>query len=155
MAGPTLLAQLRALPPDEWATVQAKVTAFHKLGGGPLPAVDTPPSDDYLLMGIEYELRRRGLLGSREKLWGVSPKFHRVSASVRATLEERAGKIAPPQRIALGRLCARALADYLDNGPAPISGKLLLDNAHKTMTAVENSFPGYLATGLLRFCWQG
>jgi len=149
-----LLTQLRTLTPQEWTTVQARITAFHKLAGKPLPEPTT--GDDYLMEGLLYELRRRGHLRQEDKrFWSIPPRYTATAPIVWANLESQAGPLKTLERVQLGRIAMRALADYLERGNIAVGAKLLMNCVDKVPVAIERSFPGYLRAGLLRFCWQG
>jgi hypothetical protein len=118
--------------------------------------VHAPEDDDWLLRGIEAELRRRGVLGrGRVPAARLVPDWAARSAKARADLlgylRSGAGGSARDEA-ALGRLAARALADYLARGRVPVGPKTLLANVDKVLSAIDAAFPGYLEAGLLRCC---
>jgi len=151
---------LRALPhlkPEELLAVKARVNGALSLRGGAVPTPPAPLNDeDYLLAGIEAELRRRGLLGQRADLAYLvkqNANFGARSAEVRAGLIN-CGAVNATERAALGLLAARALAAYLERGHVPVAPTTLLNNVAKVPVAIDASFPGYLEAGLLSFCWR-
>lgn len=157
-----LLRQLRELPPEQWNTIQARVTAFHKLGCTSSPTYalgrSSDSDEDYLLTGIYIELRRRGLLGRNATIppsaW--PSKFKKTSAEVRQNIQFHFDRqLSPVEQAALGRLCGQTLAAYLEKRGIPISPNSMLSSVGKIPLALDHAFPGYLASGLLAYCWHG
>ena len=152
-----LLRQLRSLPPEDLKQVQLKMSAWGTLQGkgDTTTAVRGSPrvEEDYLLEGVHYELRRRGLLGTEARLYSRvwPPNYVNSSIGVRNHIAANL-RLKPVERVLFGRLAIRALAEYLENGRVPISGRTLMLNIDKTITALDAAYPGYLAAGLLRFC---
>ncbi len=120
----------------------------------PQPTLGGEP--DWLLRGIEDELRRRGLLGSGHlPAVRIYAKWPTLSEDVRADLQERLGIGGRKRRApwaALGRLAARSLADYLTGGGIRVSPRTMLQNADKVFVAIDDQFPGYMEAGVLRCC---
>ncbi len=120
-----------------------------------LAVTDVPKNEpDWLFDGIIKELQRRGILGTyrvtlRDAGESAQTYSYYAGAVKTALLEGIRYKPKPPELISLGALAARALADDLEHGPAPISLKVLLRNTDRIPSAVEKSFPGYLGCGLL------
>lgn len=129
------------------------------LNGGKEKAPSTKPQSaayDWLLAGIEEELRRRGLIG-RGALPAsrICPKWEEMSETVRADLKahlEMGGKRWRHPWVSLGRLSARVLADYLSAGQIKVSPRTMLNNADKILMALDDQFPGYAAAGMLHCC---
>ncbi len=158
---PELTAVLRALPklqPAELREIQLKTSASLTLCGKLSAQVisDRSVVTDYLLDGVIYELRRRGLLGQSTGLFKrlIPPAYQQASEEVRQHLNERVGILKSSETAALGQLSAKALASYLERGHVPISPSTLLNNISKVPVAIDASYPGYLEAGLLSFCWQ-
>lgn len=114
----------------------------------------TSESSDWLLTGILAELKKRGLGYTARSIrtWEHSKTYEEEGQAVRAELL-RVIKLSIPQPkyqelLALGRVVARALIGYMGK-KAYISLKTLLNNVGKALEAVDNSFPGYMASGLL------
>lgn len=154
-----ILREIPRLQPNQLVEIRKKIGATLALCGVKTgePAVEEPEKviDDYLLEGIYQELRRRGLLargGLPSRL--IPPDFRVNSASARFCLQEQLGELSAPDRAALGQLAARALASYLERGKIPVGVSTMLKNVNKITSAIEASFPGYLASGLLKFCWR-
>jgi predicted secreted protein len=109
--------------------------------------------DDWLLHGVELELRRMGI--SNKYLvrgWKTfAASYGERAEAIREKLEQHMGEgMTQAEKIALGRMAARALADYL-RPIATISPKLMLSNIDKVLVALDQSYPDYLRTGMLRF----
>jgi hypothetical protein len=148
-----VLTRLPKLSRAELREVEKHCRALASLSGH-----SDEPADDWLITGIKTELQRRGLIRARFPWKELAPpKFAALCA---ATSEALLGAFTPPltspERFALGRLAGRALADYLErhDGRGHVSAKAMLANIDKVPTALEASFPGYLAAGLLRLCWE-
>lgn len=123
-----------------------------QLGGTTPPAIKEGSIDDWLLPGISAELRRRGLSHpslTREDINRIAPNYWADSLRVRADLRTRlSAKLKHGELIGLGHIVVRALADYR-SPVTPIGVKFLLTNIGKIPEAIEQSFPGYLACGML------
>lgn len=153
-----ICALLPELTPAELAAVRLRA-GFLGGGSGAAPAQEDHFTDDWLLRGLEDELRRRGLLGrGRAPVVRLVPDWAKRSAKVRTDLLGflgflgRSGGGVKRSEAALGRLAARALADYLAAGRVPVSPKTLLTNVDKVLLAIDAAFPGYLEAGLLGCC---
>ena len=129
-----------------------------------------PPTNnntsDWLLSGIRDEMNRRGL-GCPP----LTPKFVNKdalaqAAAVKEILTKSArrggGSLSTAQWLALGKVCAKALATLISNWkvqdettqawkPVPFSVRMVLTNIAKVPEALEAGFPGYLESGLLHF----
>jgi len=148
-----IINQLPKLTPAERNQLR-QVLAF--LDGGksakPLPSKST---DDWLLPGLAHEVKRRG--GSHPPLNDttlnkLAPGY--VADSLRVCRHLKDGlpvTIKHEQLLAMGRVVARALADYLQNAGVPIGLKVMLNNVAKMSEAIEQSFPGYLEAGWLGY----
>lgn len=156
----TVLRVLPTLSPTELQQIRGKTGALLSLGGGAAMASTSETvvrlELDYLLDGVIVELRRRGLVSQKFKLPPslITPAYRQASLEVREHLSEYVGKLTAAENAALGKLCAESLARYLDRGNVPLSPSTMLKNIAKVPTAVDSSFPGYLETGSLSFCWK-
>lgn len=154
---------LRALPTltrEELQQVRTRISAVGSLTGSasiiPQPSAANTSGDDYILTGITGELRRRGLLKptSRVAPTLLTKDYHAASSDVRAFLEDNIKLSRAVDFAALGKLCGRELAAYLERGRVPVLPRTLVLNVQKIPEALDASFPGYLEAGLLaRFCW--
>lgn len=152
----TVLNILPSLPTTELNKIKSKIGALLSLREGTeknsidtLCLTDSP--FDYILEGIVFELRKRGLLTSKgfipRQYW---PKnYDSTAKEIRILLESQFPHPLPqPQLVLLGRICAEALASYLEP-VVPISPSSLMSNVHKIPTAIDQILPGYLQAGLL------
>jgi hypothetical protein len=109
---------------------------------------------DWLFSGIAYELNRRGRPYPdflEHKINQMAPCYLAEAPQIRAQLVLRvfgSRRFTPTDRMALGRVVAAALADYVV-GPAPLSLQVLLQNVSKVWEALDAAFPGYLEAGAL------
>jgi hypothetical protein len=118
----------------------------------------TPPEkslDDWLLPGIEAELRRRGLShrALNQKLINrLAPNYFEESKRVREHLlgQLKPLKLKHAELISLGGIFAQALASYR-SPVTPIGIKFMLQNVGNIPEAIEQSFPGYLGAGMLQY----
>jgi hypothetical protein len=138
------------LGPDELTAVRGRLQALGSLQPSKEAA---SPIEDWLLEGIFSELNRRGLMAGRvplKRVKEIAPKYAVESERVRGLLMR--GLRRPPyvQLLSLGRVSARALADYLQSW-ASVSLQSLLQNAGKTPEALDASFPDYLSSGMLTY----
>lgn len=114
---------------------------------------------DWLLRGIEDELRRRGVTGRRplvvDRILPSSWPWAEVSAAARSDLTAALGAPPDPRQLAaLGQLAARCLATLLESRDIPVGPRTMLRSADRTMEAVDAQFPGYAARGLLHCALQ-
>jgi len=108
---------------------------------------------DWVLEGVLHECQHRGIYVGRTfhlKRSGSFAGFATKSAELRDLLTECAPGLDPVQRVALGQVCARELANHLaDRFNTPPSFKLLMDRIDWIPEALEQAFPGYMASRLL------
>lgn len=148
-----VLKSLATLPSEELKIVAAQTKAHLGLeAASPLPK----PTDDndYLLTGIRYELRRRGLIGPDQQVPPASfPKgYTATSYSVRQNLESHVRPLKGPEQTALGRFAVRCLAEWMELRNIHVSPKSMLLNIGNVPTAIDYAYPGYIPSGLLSFC---
>jgi hypothetical protein len=121
---------------------------------GSVSAQPVKSLDDWLLPGIDAELRRRGLNHrplSTATISRLAPNYFAESTQVRQHLEKQLKRSVPlkhAQLVSLGNVLARALADYR-SPVTPLGIKFMLQNVGNIPEAVEQSFPGYMAAGML------
>ena len=143
----TVLMIIPTLKPDEQLEVKKRVDFL-------LSSILTHPSrpvqDDWLTEGIVTELIRRGSLHKGMDWKKVAPKGYNKSVeNVREFLSRAVRKpLNTAEKYALGRLVARALSDYLANTPG-FGLKVVLQNVNKVPEALDASYPGYAASGML------
>jgi hypothetical protein len=145
----TLLTQMS---PAERAKVVLSARTLDKIV--PLRAETSPR--DWLLAGIELELQRRGQAFpalSPSRLSDLAPSYAEDADLIRRDLESRMrkaneGDVQYVQLVALGFVIAKALARKLE-AYRPVGVKALLNSVILIPEAVEESFPGYLQSGLI------
>jgi hypothetical protein len=151
-----ILRELPQLRHDELDQVAQKARALASLSVQRRPPPTMVGTDDWLLEGIYHELGRRGLLRrgwrmAQAKLGDQAPDYATDAAETRAhLLLKLGGKTRSSERLALGILAARCLADYLAH-VAPLCLRVMLRNVGKTVEALDASFPGYLESGMLTY----
>lgn len=115
-------------------------------------------SGDWLLPGLEHELRRRGLLArphiTVEWVAHLSPDYVTESELVRKMLKSKLQKtMTHAELLNLGRTAAKALANYVENErlvPGRTLGpRTLFQHVKDIPVALNRSFPGYVAGGML------
>ena len=151
-----ILRRLPQLTRVELETLQLRLKAALSLTAASGSAAPDSPVEDWLLEGLYFELRRRGLLilNSRlppAKLREIAPNFAAESAHVRKQIEgplkRFRGPLSPREGLSLGALAARALAEYI-SPPTPLSPRTMLLNVSKVPEAIDHSYPDYLQSGL-------
>jgi hypothetical protein len=113
-------------------------------------------SNDWLLTGILFELKRRGIGYTRGRINTAehSRTYAEESAMVRKELL-RVLKLSIPQPkyqelLSLGSVVARALISYRGK-KAYVGLKPLLNDVGRSLEAIDNCFPGYMASGMLGY----
>ena len=111
-------------------------------------------NEDWLLLGILNELRRRGLDDRdtfRLKKVSSYASFNTQSENVRSLLLKVAPDLTAIQRRALGETAAKALADFISTWTPPreTNRENLLMLVSKIPEALDWAFPGYMAAGML------
>lgn len=110
---------------------------------------------DYLLQGIFYEVEWMGLGETIPPFFKLKNAksfnaFGKHSVRIRDMLERHLPDLTLPDKLLLGRLCARILREYMETWCAPdFSG--LLANISRLPRAIEDSYPGYLRNGAMRY----
>lgn len=155
--GRQVLALVPGLEPGDIPVIYERLRALYSL----TPTTTAPPGaseggvTDWILCGIEEELRSRGLLDRRARL-GDSPHYVKrkaASGRVMASLERACGgKLSARERAALGRVVGECLASYVERLGLTVCGRTMLQHAPDAEVAVDASFPGYAASGMLRLC---
>ena len=107
---------------------------------------------DYYLEGITVELRRRGswphdrTLPARQ----MAPAYYQVGVPAwNALLVCIDKKLNVQQLTQLGQIAGRVLVNYLITVRVGIEPKWVLTNSGRLAPAFEESFPGYLDSGLI------
>lgn len=143
-----VLKRIARLSAAEQAEVKKKLSAWKDLGGG-VPALE---EEDWLYQALYYELGRRGLVAGKppplSKVANICSSYLAVAEQVSAFLLKESRMKTAAEKVALGRVATRALADYLQPS-APLGLKVMLNNVGKIPMALERSYPGYVAAGML------
>ena len=110
---------------------------------------------DWLLQGILSELKRRGHrhhVQNYAEVRSICSNFEMSSFEVRRELEHQLMRRIPEPRrdqlLTLGFVSAQALAGYIQRW-APVALKPMLQFSSRTLEAIENSFPNYIASGMV------
>lgn len=120
--------------------------------------------EDWLLPGIEYELKRRGLLMvplTKKRLAQWAPNYTEHSRKLRAGLEAYLHHSRTQLwLLAFGKVCARSLVEYLikdkfSDTPHTVGPQIVFRNMADLPTAIERSFPGYMTSGTLPMVVRG
>ena len=107
-------------------------------------------SGGWVLAGVSTELKRRGLMTSRltapnKLVSGCEAAAREVEAHLLKAVDR---ELLLPEKMALGRLAVRCLADYLAHA-VTIGPKVLLQNLSKIPEAVDQAYPDYQASNML------
>lgn len=130
------------------------IGAFKGMGGATGELAQQFNGEDWLLAGIHAEMNARGFKRSGRKLDipRIAPNYAEDAALVRSELLRLLKKHLPRPKhaelLALGRRAAHALAEYR-SPVTPLGLNWMLRNAGKTLEAIDASFPGYMAAGLV------
>lgn len=148
---------LPRLSHQELTDLRLRLDAFLKIEKGATSAADFNPAEDWLLSGIETELRRRALWSNGPLPTKLLPRsWAGRSNAVRELLLWKIKRQVPlraAEKLALGQVAARALAEYLSRGSVPLGPRVMVERIESVPAAIESAFPGYLKAGLLPFCW--
>ena len=121
------------------------------LSQGRVEPREVPVEDeDWLLLGVLHELTRRGLDGRvfRLKSTGSYAGFASQSERVREVLMLAAPDLTAVERRALGRVAAKALANYITW--TAVTRDSLLTYISRVPVAIDAAYPGYLEHGMLK-----
>lgn len=151
---PIILKHLPNLKAKELAQVKDRINFLLGISGEiPKPIY---VGNDWLLEGLTVELRRRGLwLKSYPLPAPLLPQDYPAKGeAVRQHLIKGIGqaKLVNGDTRALGVLGASVLMAYLTKIKVPVGPKTVLNNLDKIPLALEESFPGYWAGGMLKSC---
>lgn len=146
----TVLQILPTLSVPELEEVKSKAQAGLVLST--LPGVPAPAGrfeGDWLLEGITHVLQSRGIIRSGHSLMMIDGKVKAALLEAQNGLLAAVGRpLKTVEKVALGRVTAEALADMI-SAYAPLGPKIMLQHIPKATQALENSFPGYLASGMV------
>lgn len=160
MAAEDYRAAVKLLPrltQEELNQLRLRLNAFLTIENGAASTTACIVDDDWLLSGIVAELRRRALWSNGHFPARLLPSgWAQRSAAVRALLlgkVARQSSLRAAEKLALGQVAGRALAEYVSRGGVPLGPRILLSRVDQVPAAIESAFPGYLRAGLLPFCW--
>lgn len=156
-----IIAKLPQLSPADRTRLRAALDFVDGRKSARAPERFVRSTDDWVLPGIERELRRRGLFTGKllpDRVNRAAPNYQEDAAAFCQHYRRRIKKVYPElkhaQLVALGIIFARALADYLPSVLHPNASlglQTMLRNVNKMPDAIEASFPGYLQAGMLLF----
>lgn len=115
----------------------------------------TSNANDWLLEGLTAELRRRGIWLRNGTIPNnlIPAAYGKSAENVRQRLlAGTRGSLRSVEKVALARVGAEALAEYLIAAKVPVSLKTLLGAVGKLPLALDDAFPGYWEEGLLSKC---
>lgn len=153
----SVLQTLPTLSTKDLEVVTGRVKALLPMTGrSGVVTRDTDSVKDYLLEGVHIELRKRGIIGQRDRILQRNFPTHYTDTSlaVRNNLESFLPDLRYVEKIALGTLAASVLASWLEERNIPVGPKTMLNNVSNIPLSLEQSFPGYLRSGLLHLCWK-
>lgn len=153
--------------PDELREIEVKVRGLLRIKGEKSsPRQEEGPKEEplgsWLVDGIIFELRKRGLL-KRDGPVMLAPllpsspsQFGYLCGQLEETLIWGTGedKLSYQEKLILGRVAASALATWLAKSirtEKTISPKIMFLNVKNTLVALDDSFPGYVKARILRF----
>lgn len=154
----TAFDQVRSLIPSLSKIDRKKALMLLERFGGSDKGASSSRSEslqaDWLLQGILKELGRRGqpsFNGGVVKLRGIAPNYELASQDIRAYYEGAILRPTPTELNALGVVLGRSLAKYISSWQKsiPIALRPMLLNIERVPEALENSFPNYVAGGML------
>jgi hypothetical protein len=113
--------------------------------------------EDWILQGILQVLRERGLGASIPPNFRIKKSrsfagFETSCSRIRELLEQAIPNMTVSEQRGIGILSARALADYIQSwGGEPPSLDSLLRHVGQVPSALNECYPGYLESGMLKF----
>lgn len=150
------------LSPSEKQQLIALLKAATSIHGGAKIDSDkvVEATDDYLTDSIKRYLLKKGLVTRStanmvmrrtiERL----PNYPQDNATIRQWLADHLGKLTAVEEMKIGAVTAEALDIYLKHikfyQEHGVGAHELLSNIHRVPSAIETSFPGYAASGLLK-----
>jgi hypothetical protein len=144
-----ILAELPELSVDDLLIIQKHIEALLST------ATVESTGDDWLLPNILEEIKDRGLSCTIPNYFKIKKRnayngYLRKSEDIRNSLERSLPGLAKVQRYALGRACAKTLAEYLvKDNQFELSLDIMLRKVELIPLALEYAFPGYASGGLL------
>lgn len=148
MALQETLSSLLGLTQDELLEVQRHITLL-------LPQAEPKQDDDWLLAGVIAVLKEKGLGDTIPTYFKIKNQksykgYARKSEKLRETLLRNCGALRRAEHYALGHLAASLLFDYLSEESRALGLWTMLERVDLLPQAIDDAFPGYLESGLLR-----
>lgn len=151
-----VLRRLPLLSREDLLKVRHNVEA---IVGATKPQEEPEANRDWLLEGLTAELRRRGLWVKKHSIPkdSIPTTYAKTAEGVREHLIAGCNgeDMRYVEKLALARAAASALADYLSKINVPVTPNTLLHHTRTIPLALEESFPGYWASKMLRSCVEG
>lgn len=148
-----VLASLPNLPIKQIESILSHCKAILSLGRATGQIAQSNTDSDWLFMGFQYELKRRGLgeSGNRRQAHAFYLKNLPVAEELLVTHVLTLSRV---EKQALGVIFARSLAGLLARRRMTVSLRMLCVNISSLPQAIEQAFPGYLSSGMLGFIIQ-
>lgn len=149
----TILKQIPNLTPLQMDEVQKRITALRNVLGIPQEVSEPERQDDWILQGYADELSARGLgktVPNQPHRLKSYQTYKAHASRVEALILEAIGTLTVVERRVLGQIIARALAKMISEWAA-VSFDLMMRQTGRIPQALEQSFPGYLDAGMLKW----
>lgn len=142
-----VLELLPSLSEEDLEEVQKQIKALSQFHRRSTAHID----DDYILKGILYVVEWHGLSETIPSFFKIknSKSFNsygKHAESVREMFDRHMPDLTLPEKLLLGRLCAKLLWEHLETWCAPTFVSMLA-HASRVPRVVEDAFPGYIANG--------
>lgn len=147
------VSHLQELTPEQIKEVQNRI----KLLGHAVESVTLEDSNDWLWTGIWNALKSEGLVTASALLGGQKSNarkaYKRVAEEVQKDLtklfKRQLGSISSTEQVTIGLIVGQCLIKWcMKRKIPPTLGSVLL-NTHHSIESIEESFPGYIASGYL------
>jgi hypothetical protein len=149
-----ILNEIRALTPAD----RRKIVLAIKAQDGDAP-VGRGPDQDWLLSGLERVMLHNQIIMtplSRKAITALAPAFPTNSKLIRGELVRHyKPNPTPTELLALGRITAACLFDYLKEFFPSIDAALMLKRIDHVGIALNAAYPGYIQSGFLPVIVEG
>lgn len=116
----------------------------------------TSDPGDWFLIGVTAYLKDKGLLHSMYPVisFKARKRYEEMGGGVRKDIHKLFRvqlKEIPTsnQKMSIGLMVAECLAEWLKKRKIPISINTMVTHCHRSIEAIEESYPGYISSGLL------